>query len=201
MKEKYPDASTAKSRILLYTAVFFVAFSIYTFDSFSTWKFLAIIIPLGFSFISYRGKWILLPILVIIWFAFMLMSVAVIYNHDILEITGPLVCPEGYHAEVWVQTLNPVPGETYTQARMTCVNNAGHRINPGWKPHFTVLGLYLVPALLLFLINVIFLKLFRRVLKNPYALYLAGSVLFCFLARLIWLNRDQILLFIKELLL
>jgi len=200
MTEKYPAASTAKSRILLYTAVFFVAFSIYTFDSFSTWKFLAVIIPLGFSFIKYRGKWIFIPILVIIWFAFMIMSVGVIYNHDILKITGPLVCPEGYHAEVWVQTLNPVPGETYTQARMICVNNAGHRINPGWKPHFTVLGLYLVPALLLFLINVIFLKLFRRVLRNPYALYLAGSSLYCYLVYLLWDKQDQVISAVKNLL-
>ncbi|MEN8222050.1 MAG: hypothetical protein ABFR36_02220 [Acidobacteriota bacterium] len=191
------QTSKIKSRVLLYTAVFFVAYSIYTFDSFSSWKFLAVIIPLGFSFISYRGKWIFLPVLVIIWFAFMVMSVGVIYNHDILEITGPVVCPDGYKAEVRVRTLNPVPGETYTQARMTCVNDAGHRIDPGWKPHFTVLGLYLIPALLLFFINIIFLRLGRVFIKNPYALYLSGSVLFIFLARLIWINRDQIISYVK----
>lgn len=195
--ERTISTSKVKSRILLYTAVFFVAFSIYTFDSFSSWKFFAVFIPLAFSFIAYKWKWIFIPVVVIIWFAFMLMSVGVIYNHDILELTGPLVCPEGYHAEVWVQTLNPVPGETYTQARMTCVNNAGHRINPGWEPHFTILGLYLVPALLLFLINVIFLKLLKGVLKNPYALYLTGSALFIFLARLIWLNKEKIILYVK----
>ncbi len=197
MVEKALPVSKVKSRILLYTAVFFVAFSIYTFDSFSSWKFLAVFIPLAFSFISYKKKWIFLPVVVIIWFSFMLMSVGVIYNHDILEFTGPLVCPEGYHAEVWVRTLNPVPGETYTQARMTCVNNAGNRINPGWKPHFTVLGLYIVPALLLFFINVIFFRIAGALIKNPYALYLAGSALFIFLARLIWLNKEQIILYIK----
>lgn len=195
--KKAISTSKVKSRILLYTAVFFVIFSIYTFDSFSTWKFLAVILPLAFSFIAYKWKWIFIPVVVIIWFAFMLMSVAVIYNHDILELTGPLVCPEGYHAEVWVRTLNPVPGETYTQARMTCVNNAGHRINPGWKPHFTVLGLYLIPALILFFINIIFFRLSGIFLKNPYALYLAGSALFIFLARLIWINKEKIILYIK----
>ncbi len=199
IKENYQEASKAKSRILLYTAVAFVVFSIYTFDSFSTWKFLAVFVPLAFSFPSYRKKWIFLPIVVLIWFAFMLMSVGVIYNHDILEITGPIVCPDGYRGEVWVRTVNPVPGETYTQARMTCVNDAGHRIDPGWKPHFTVLGLYIIPALLLFLINVIFLKLFRGMLKNPYALYLAGSVLYCYLSYQVWMNREQIISAVKNL--
>ncbi len=200
MTEKYPDASNTKLRVLLYTAVFFVVFSIYTFDSFSTWKFLAVIIPLGFSFISYRGKWIFLPILVITWFAFMIMSVGVIYNHDIMELSGPLVCPEGYKAEVSVLVQNPVPGETYTSARMRCVNNSGDVINPGFSPHFTVLGLYLIPALVLFLINILFFRLAGRMIQNPYALYLSGSVLFCFLARLIWINRDQIILTIKGIL-
>ncbi len=198
MTEKLPDASIAKSRILLYTAVFFVAFSIYTFDSFSTWKFFAVIIPLGFSFISYRGKWIFIPVLVIIWFAFMIMSVGVIYNHDIMELSGPIVCPEGYRAEVSVVVQNPVPGETYTSARMRCVNDSGDVINPGSSPHFTVLGLYLIPALILFLINILFFRLAGTMIKNPYTLYLSGSILFCFLARLIWINRDQIILMIKS---
>jgi len=195
--EKQIDVSKAKSRVLLYSAVFFVAFSIYTFDSFSTWKFLAVFVPLAFSFASYKKKWIFLPVAVIIWFGFMLVSVGVIYNHDLLALTGPMACPEGYHAEVRTRVENPVPGETYTSARMLCVNDQGDRVNPGWSPHFILLGLYLVPALLLFFINIIFFKLAGTWITNPYALYLSGSVLYCFPARLIWINQDRIIGYIK----
>ncbi|MEN8154124.1 MAG: hypothetical protein ABFR75_08875 [Acidobacteriota bacterium] len=195
---KATSETTVKMRVLLYTAVFFVAFSIYTFDSFSTWKFLAVFIPLALSLIKYRGKWILLAIGILAWFGVMLVAVGSIYNHDMLELTGPLVCPEGYRAEVVTIVQNPVPGETYTSARMYCINDSGKRINPGWAPNFILMGIYFAVTLLLFIVTTLFFRITGALAKQPWITYLAGSALYIFLARLVWLNKDQIILFIKN---
>ena len=197
-EERVYQATKIKSDILLYTAAFFVLYSIYTVDSFSTWKFLAVFLPLAVSFIAWKRFTILIPIGFLLWFGVMLMSVGTIYNHDILSLSGPLVCPDGYRAEVATLVQNPVPGETYTSSQMRCVNAAGKVTYPGFSPHFTVLGLYGITAMLLFLINMFFLRLAGTMIKNPYALFLSGSVLYCFLARLIWINRDQIILIVKN---
>jgi len=197
--EKKPF-STSRTKILLYTAVVYVIYSIYQFDSFSTWKFLAVFIPLAVSFIFLKKLTFFICLVVIIFFGLMLMSVGAIFNHDLLELTGPLVCPVGMEAKVHTVVQNPVPGETYTQARMVCVGKDGKTMNPGWAPHFVFFGLYLLAVIPLFLINVVLLKFLRSSLPNSIFPYICAVLAYSGLVFLIWKNIDTIINTIHQLL-
>jgi hypothetical protein len=161
---------------------------------------MAVFIPVFISFAFFRKVIFIISLVVIIFFGAMLMSVGAIFNHDLLELTGPLVCPEGMEAKVRTVVQNPVPGETYTSARMVCVGKDGKTMNPGWAPQFILLGLYLLAVIPLFLVNVVLLKFLRSSMPNSIFPYICAVMVYSILAFLIWDNKDTILETIRQLL-
>ncbi len=198
--EEYEKRDLYRGRILLYSAVLIILFSIFKYDSFSTWKFLAVYLPLfcAILFFKFRRWGLLTPLGFLIWFGFMYMSVGTIYNHDSLVITGPLVCPKGYEPKVRTLVQNPVPGETYTSSQLYCEDEEGTIRRPVREPHLVLLALYLLAALPAFFILTLLFKFFSTKMNQPYTILIAGSLLYFFYVIYIWSNRDFILETVKK---
>ena len=189
--------SAIRIRLILYFSVIYIVLSIYLTDSFSTWKLMAIILPLYLSFINKTKTAIITGLIFITFFTFMLVSVGTIFNHDLLELTGPLVCPEGYAAQAETLVSHPEPGTTNASSRLRCVRGNEVYYPNSILPHLFLFLLYLFVALPLFLISVTILNILNRHIPKSMFKYIIPSLVYFSLGYLVWNYKEEIINFFK----
>jgi len=193
-KERTFWNSFVVGKVLLYTSIFYVAISIYFLNSFSVWKYFAVIIPLFLGIALYKmRKWyfFLLSLIPRLWFAVMLTAVGTVFNTDILELTGPIVTPEGYTAVVSTSTSYS-QGSTSSSSHLICVRG-DETIKPKYDPHFTLFLMYFISALILYLITIFLLKLLYKIINNKFIKYLLITIVYNLLIYILWVNLPAIM--------
>lgn len=196
-EEKNKKKSDIRFLLLLYFSVIYVILSIYLTDSFSTWKLMAIIFPLSLSFINKTKTAIITGLIIITFFSFMLVGVGTIFNHDLLELSGPLVCPEGYTAQAETIVTHPEPGSTNAYSRLICVKGNEVYRPSSILPHLFLFLLYLFVALPLFLISVTILNILNRHIPKSIFKYIIPFLVYISLGYLVWNYKEQIITFFK----
>lgn len=181
-------------KVFLYTSIFYVIISIFFLNSFSVWKYLAVIIPLFLAFAFYTiNKWyfLLLSLIPLIWFAVMLVAVGTTFNNDILELTGPIVTPEGYTAIASTSTTHS-QGSVSSSSHLICVRG-DETLPPKYNAHFVLFLLYSIPAILLYFICMFFMKVLNKIVSNKLFKHLIISILYNLLIYLLWINSPSIM--------